>query len=167
MWVLRCLHRLNRLTHLLNPVVRIHRVVRRDQLTGTRVLLRRLSDRRTAVLHRVSVFRDRILTDRCWLLVVRLLVVLVAVLLVHLHSRLVLVAVVDGLRLVRVWSLGRLHHTGRRRSRVLVLILVLTRSIRRHLRVSTVLGRSHLLVIIGGLVRLRHVIHAGAARGNQ
>jgi hypothetical protein len=167
MTVLRCLQRLDRVAHLLLPVVLVHGVVRRDQLTRTRVLLRRLSNRRAAVLDRVSIVGNRLLTNRCWLFVVRLLVVLVAVLLVHLHSRLVLVVVLDGLWLVRVWSLRRLHHIARRRSRVLVLILVLVSSVRRHLRVSSILRRSHLLVAAGGLVRLGHIIHAGTARRNQ
>ena len=86
--VWRCLQWLDGLSHLLWPVVLIHVVVRRHQLTRSRVLLRRLSDRRAAVIGIVSsvtIIRSRFLADGCGLYVVGwLLVVLVSVLLVHL-----------------------------------------------------------------------------------
>ena len=73
-----------------------------------------------------------------------------------------------GLRLVRVWSVRRLHHTARRWRSVLALILVLVGSIRGHLGIASALGWSHLLIVVAGLVRLlRHVLHAWAARRNQ
>jgi hypothetical protein len=130
--------------------------------------LRGLGDRRTTVFGSVSIVRSRLLAYRCRLFVVRLLIVLVAaVLLVHLHGGLVLVAGVNRLGLVGVRSLWRLHHATRRRGSVLALILVLVGTVRRHLRVCGAVWRSHLLVVIRRLIRLRHIIHAWAAWRNQ
>ena len=190
MW--RRLMRLQRLTHLLWLSVLIHGgAIRRDKVIGSRVLLRRLRERRTAVFGRRCIVRYGLVTSWGGLLIVRLLlllVVLVTILLIHLHCRLVLVAVVmERLGLVRLVglmglvrlvrlvgkrSLRGLHHaTGWRRSvlaLVMWLVLVLAGRVRRHLlSVGSGLRRRQLLVTVGRLVRLRHIVHAWTANGRQ
>jgi hypothetical protein len=123
----------------------------------------------TIIISWLCVFNSRFLTNWCGLFVVRLLIALVchvSVRLSHVHARLVLIPVVGLVRLVRVWGLGRLHQRRslrRRRKLALALVLRLARSVLRHLGIAGALRWSHLLIVVG-LVRLRHLIHAGTTR---
>lgn len=137
-------------------------------MTGTGVLLGRLGNRGATILGSVCIIRSRLLTHRCLLFIVRLLVVVrVVEVLVKLHGRLVLVVMMNRLGLLSVWWLRRLHHTVGWWGRVLALVLMLVGSVGRHLGVTVVLRWGHLLVIVRGLVRLVHLIHARTARDRQ
>lgn len=169
--MVRGLQRLDLLVQLLRPVVLVHWAVRRYHLVGSRILLRCLRDRWSAVFgRRLGVFNSGFLTWRS-LFVVRLLVALVrhvSVRLTQVYSRLVLI-VVRWLVTLRIWGGRRLHQRrGRLRRGVLALVLILSRVILRHLSISSALRRSHRLVRVVGLVALSHIFHAGTAgRGER